>query len=118
MRIIGGCGGAAAVLAAPVAPEIPPLLMQRLPIAEPRSFSDNSSRLLLILPFISSLSIANLAIAVAAAFCNKLVALVFTRPCSIDLRKTTDRAALEAHVTSEAAFKRNPVSLAVAAVIF
>ena len=66
---IGGCGGVAAAPAALVAPEIPPLLMQRLPIAEPNGFSDSSSRLLLILPFISSLSFANLAIAVAAAFC-------------------------------------------------
>ena len=77
---IGGCGGVAAAPAAPYAPEIMPLLMQWLPIAEPRSFSDNSSRLLLILPFISSLSVANLAIAVAAAFCKNLVVLASTRP--------------------------------------
>ncbi len=79
MRICG-CGGVAASLAAPVAPEILPLLKQRLPIAEPRSFSDSSSHLLLILPFISSLSIANLAIAVAVAFCKNLAALASTRP--------------------------------------
>ena len=76
---IGGCGGVAAALAA-VAPETLPLIMQRLPIAEPRSFSDSSSRLLLILRFISSLSVANLAIAVAAAFCQNLASLASTRP--------------------------------------
>jgi hypothetical protein len=77
---IGGCGGVAAAPAAPVAPENLPLLMQRLPIAEPRSFSDSSSRLLLTLPFISSLSVANLAIAVAAASYKNLAALASTRP--------------------------------------
>jgi hypothetical protein len=73
-------GGVAAAPAAPVAPEILPLLMQRLPVAEPRSFSDSSSRLLLILPFISTLSVINLAIAVAAAFCKNLAAVASTRP--------------------------------------
>ena len=77
---IGGCGGVAAAPVALVAPENLPLLMQRLPIAEPRSFSDSSSRLLLTPPFISSLSIANLAIAVAAAFCKNLAALASMRP--------------------------------------
>ncbi len=77
---ISGCGGVAAALAAPVAPEILPLLMQRLPIAEPRNFSDSNSRLLLILPFISTLSVANLSIEVATAFCKNLTALASTRP--------------------------------------
>jgi hypothetical protein len=66
--------------AALVAPEIPPLLMQLLPIAEPHSFSDSSSRLLLLLQFISSVSVSNLAIAVATVFCNNLEALASTRP--------------------------------------
>ncbi len=35
----GGGGGVAAALAAPAAPEIPPLLVQRLPITEPRSLA-------------------------------------------------------------------------------
>ena len=73
-------GGVAAAPAAHVAPEILQLLMQRLPVAEPRSFSDSSSRLLLILPFISTLSVTNLAIAVAAAFCKNLAAVASTRP--------------------------------------
>jgi hypothetical protein len=64
----------------PVAPEIPPLLMQRLPKAESRSFSDSSSRILLLLSFIKSVSVSNLAIAVAAACCKHLVALASTRP--------------------------------------
>ena len=71
----GGCGGVAAAPAAPAAPfapEILPLLLQWLPIAEPRSFSDSKSHLLLILPFISSLSVSNLAIEVAVAFRKNL----------------------------------------------
>ncbi len=114
---IGGCGGGAAAPAAPVAPEILPLLMQRLPIAEPRSFSDSSSRLPLIRPFIASLSVANLAIAVATSFCKNLACSVsIYETCSIDLRKTTDIAALGAHVTLSAALQRIAVFLAVAAV--
>ncbi len=62
---IGSGGGVAGTHAAPVAPEIPPLLMQLLPIAKPHSFNDSSSRLLLILQFISSVSVSNLVIAVA-----------------------------------------------------
>ncbi len=61
-------------------PEIPPLLMQQLPIVESRSFSDCSSRILLPLPFSPSLSISYLAIAVAIAFCKNLVSLASTRP--------------------------------------
>ncbi len=76
---IGGCGGVAAAPVAPVAPEILPLLMQWLPITEPRSFSDSSSRHLSILPFISSLSVANLVIAAAVAFCKNLAAFASTR---------------------------------------
>ncbi len=76
---IGDCGGVASALAAPVDPESPPLLMQQLLIAESRSFSDISSRLLLILPFILSLSVSNLAITASSAFCKNLVALASTR---------------------------------------
>ncbi len=71
MRICGG-GGVAAAHVALVAPEMPPLLMQRLPIAEPHSFSDSSSRMLLILQFMSSVSVSDLAIAAAAPLCNNL----------------------------------------------
>ena len=66
--------------AALVAPEIPPLIMQLLPIAEPHSFSDSSSRLLLLLQFISFVSVSNLVITVAVVFCNNLEALASTRP--------------------------------------
>ena len=60
---IGGGGGVAADLVALVALEIPPFQMQRLPIAESRSLSDKISRLLLLLPFISFVSVfTNLAI--------------------------------------------------------
>ncbi len=38
--------------------------------------------------------------------------------CSLDLRKATDRATLEVHVTLEAAFKIILVILAVASVMF
>ena len=89
MRIRGGGG------VVHVASDIPPLLKQRIPIAEPRIFSENISRLLLLLPFTSSVSVSNLAIVVAAAFCKNLVTLAST----IDLRKTADRATLGAHVT-------------------
>ena len=76
---IGGGGVVEAAPAALLAPEIPPLLVQRLPNEEPRSFSDSISRLLLLLPFISSVLGSNLAIAVATAFCKNLVALASTR---------------------------------------
>ncbi len=79
MRVCGGGDGAAA-LADHVAPEIPPLHMQLLPKAESRSFSDSSSRILLLLSFIKSISVSNVAIAVSVAFCKHLVALVSTRP--------------------------------------
>ena len=77
-----GCrgGGVQAAPADLVAPEIPPLLMQRLPKAESRSFSDISSRFILLLSFIKSVSVSNLATAVAVAFCKHLVALASTRP--------------------------------------
>ena len=78
MRIFASGGGAAAP-ATPVPPEIPPLFMQRLPKAESRSFSDGSSRILLLLSFITSVLVSNLAIAVATAFCKHLVALASTR---------------------------------------
>ena len=53
---IGYDGVVVSAFVALVATEIQPLLMQRLPIAEPRSFRDNSSRIVLLLPFISSVS--------------------------------------------------------------
>jgi len=81
MRIVdGGVVAATRVaLVAPVAPEISPLLVHRLPTGVPRSFSDSSSSLLLLLPFISSVIVSNLAITVADAFCKNLVALASTR---------------------------------------
>ena len=78
MRICGG-GGCATAHAALVAPEIPPILMQRLSKAESRSFSDTSSRILLLLSFIKFASVSSLAIALATAFCKHLVALASTR---------------------------------------
>ena len=77
---IGGGGGVAADLVALVALEIPPFQMQRLPIAESRSFSDTSSRFLLLLTIFPSVSVSNLAIAVAVTFCKNPVALASTRP--------------------------------------
>ena len=76
---IGGGGGVAAAHVALVAPEIPPLLMHRLPIPEHRSFSDSNSRLLFLIPFISSVSASNLAITLATAFNKNFVALASTR---------------------------------------
>ncbi len=76
------CGNGGRVATAPVAlvaPEIPPLLMQRLAITESRSFSDISSRLPLLIPFNLSVLVSNLAIAIATALCNNLVALASTR---------------------------------------
>jgi hypothetical protein len=69
-------------------PEIPPLLMQRLPIAESRRFSDSSSHILLLLLNFPSVSVSNLAIAVAVAFYKNLVALASTRP--LDRSKKND----------------------------
>ncbi len=68
--IICDCGGGASTPTDLVAPEIPSLLMQRLPKVESRSFSDSSSRILLLLSFITSVPVSNLAIAVEAAFCK------------------------------------------------
>ena len=76
----------AAALAAPVAPQVPPLLMRRLPIAQSRRFSDSSSHLLLLLSFIPSASVSYLAIAVAAAFRKNLVASASSRSAR-DLQK-------------------------------
>ncbi len=70
-------------------PEIPPLLMQRLPIAESRRFSNSSSHFLLLLLIFPSVSVSNLAIGVAVAFCKNLVALASTRP--LDRSKKNDR---------------------------
>jgi hypothetical protein len=56
---IGVRGVVAVALVAHVAPELPPLLMQRLPIAESCSFTDGSSRLLLLLPFIPYVFVSN-----------------------------------------------------------
>ena len=78
--MIFGAGASAPAHAALVAPEIPPLLMQRLRIAESRRFSDNSSHILLLLLIFPSVSVSNLAIAVAVAFCKNLVALASSRP--------------------------------------
>ena len=59
--------------------EIPQVLVQWLPIVEYRSFISTSSRLLLTLSFIPSVSVSNLAIALATAFRKILVALASTR---------------------------------------
>ncbi len=77
-----GCrgGGVSVAHADLVAPEVPPHLMQRLPKAESHCFSDCISRILLLFSFIKSVSVSNLAIAVAADFCKHLVALPSTRP--------------------------------------
>jgi len=56
-------------------PEIPPLCIHRLSIAEPRSFSDSNSYLLLFVTFVATLTISNLAISIADAFCKSLVVL-------------------------------------------
>ena len=79
MRICGDVGGAVAH-AACVVPEIPPLLMQRLPKVEFRSFSDSRSRILLLLSFIKTVSVSNLTIAIEAAFCKHRASLESTRP--------------------------------------
>ena len=107
----------AAVPAALVAPEVPPLLMRRLPIAQSRRFSDSSSHLLLLLSFIPSASVSYLAIAVAAAFRKNLVASASARSAR-DLQKMTDRLALGPHVTLAPALQRIPLFLAVALVYF
>ena len=60
-------------------PEIPPLFMHRRSIAQFRNFSDYSSCLLLFVPFVATVTISNLAIAVATAFRKSLVALPYTR---------------------------------------
>ena len=81
--VIGGGDVVATPLAALVAPEIPPLLMQRLPIAKSCSFSDSNRRLLLLLPLIPSASNSNLVISVAVAFYKNYVALACTKQSTI-----------------------------------
>ena len=80
----GGCAAAATDSAPTFAPLesriswdmcTSPLRMQRLPVAQPRSFSDSSSYLLLFSLSFLDLSVSNLAIAVAAAVRKSLVAL-------------------------------------------
>ncbi len=60
-------------------PEISPLLMQQLLVAELRSFSDSSSSLQLLHLFVPALSVSNLAIAIAASSRKSLGALVSMR---------------------------------------
>jgi hypothetical protein len=98
-------------------PEIPPLCIHRLLIAEPHSFSDSSRYLLLFVTFVATVTVSNLAIAAAAAFRKSLVALPSPQNYA-DLCKTTNRASLGAHVTLAAALQRICVILAVAAVYF
>ena len=91
--------------------------MHRLLIAEPRNFSDSNNCLLVFDPFIATVTISYLAIAVAAAFRKDLVASASARSAS-DLQKMTDRLALGPHVTLAPALQRIPLFLAVAAVYF
>ena len=112
--MIIGCGDVDTV--APFAPEIPPLLTQRLPIAESRSFNDISNRLLLLLPFIQSKSVSNLAISVAPPFVQEPCSVSIYETCSIYLRKTTGKATLGARAPLAVALKRILVILAVARV--
>ena len=56
-------------------PEIPPLLLHRLSVAERLSFRDSSSSLLSHLPKFLAVSFSNLAIAVAADSRKRLAAL-------------------------------------------
>ena len=58
-------------------PEIPELFMHPLPIAELRSFSDSTSNLLLLVPYAATVSVSNLAIAVAAAFRKSLSVSIY-----------------------------------------
>jgi hypothetical protein len=82
--ITGGGGVAAPTLAAPLEsatpPEIPPLCIHRHSIAEPRTFSDSNRYLLLLVTFVATVTVSNLAIAIANAFRKSLVALPSTRP--------------------------------------
>jgi hypothetical protein len=64
-------------------PEISPFLIQRLPVSDPRSFSDSSSYILLFVMLFLAVSVSNLAIAVAAAIRKSLVGvgtLAFAKP--------------------------------------
>ncbi len=58
-------------------PEIPQLFMHRLPIAELRSFSDSSSNLLMFVPYVATVSVSNLAIALAAPFRKSLSVSIY-----------------------------------------
>jgi hypothetical protein len=76
-------GGAAAAAPSPAAP-IESRNTSRDPAAlnslKPRSFSDSSSYLLLLVTFVATATVSNLAIAVATAFRKSLIALPSTRP--------------------------------------
>ncbi len=100
-----------------VAPEVPPLLIRRLPIAQSRRFSDMSSHLLLFLPFYPSASVSYLAIGVTSAFRKNLVASASSRSAR-DVQKMTNTLALQPYVTLAPALQRIPLFLAVAAVYF
>ena len=79
--MIAGAGAAAAP--SPSAP-IESRNTSRDPAAlnslNPRSFSDSSSYLLLLVMYVATATVSNLAIAVAAAFRKSLIALPSTRP--------------------------------------
>ncbi len=111
--IIGGARGGAAIPAATAAhvdllqtcnvsrdPAFPQLFMHRLSITELRSFSDSSSNLLLFVPFVATVSVSNLAVAVATAV-HKSLSVSIYETYSTDLQKTTDAVTLGAHVATD-----------------
>jgi len=61
-------------------PEISPLLLQRLQVAEPRSFSDSNRYLILFLLLFLAVSVSHLAISVADDVRKSLVVLASTKP--------------------------------------
>ncbi len=72
----------------------------------------------MLLLFFLAVSVSNLAIAVAADVRKRIVAIGSTKPVPIDLRKTTNRAAVEDNVALKASPQRIRLILAVAALYF
>ncbi len=97
-------------------PKIPQLFMHRLSKAKPRSFSDMGSCLLLFVPFVATVSLSNLAIAVVSPF-RKILPVSIYVTYSTNLRmKATNGASLGAHVAWAEPPQRIIVILAVAVV--
>ena len=126
--ITGRDGGAvASTLAALVAPlesrntsREPAALYAPAFNSSAHSFSDRSSCLLMLVSCFATVTVSNLAIAIADAFRKSLVAVTIYETYSIDIvdSQPTNRAVLGACVTLAVALQRILMILAVAAVYF